>query len=52
MLNPSVGSMVSIGSPQNLRSMVVLPALSRPRMRSRTSFSLDFTFVLNQEMFE
>jgi len=44
MLNPRVGSILSMGSPQNLRRIVVLPALSRPRIRSRTSLSLDFTF--------
>lgn len=44
MLNPNVGSMVSIDSPQNLRNIVVLPALSSPRMSMRTSFSFSFTY--------
>jgi len=44
MLKPRVGSILSMGSPQNFRRMVVLPALSRPRIRRRTSLSLDFTF--------
>lgn len=43
MLNPRVGSMVSMGSPQNFFTMVVFPALSNPRMRIRSSFSFSLT---------
>ena len=50
MLKPSVGSIVSMDSPQNLRRMVVLPALSRPRMRMRTSFSFSLTLTVFEMM--
>mmetsp|Transcript_35144 Transcript_35144/g.94327 ORF Transcript_35144/g.94327 Transcript_35144/m.94327 type:complete len:351 (-) Transcript_35144:265-1317(-) len=44
MLKPRVGETVSTGSPLNFLRMVVLPALSRPSIRSRISFSSCFIF--------
>ena len=46
MLNPSVGEIVSMGSPVRRRRIVVLPALSRPRIRMRISFSFSLTFYI------
>ena len=43
MLKPRVGEMVFMSSPLKDFSMVVLPALSRPRIRRRHSRSFDFT---------
>jgi len=43
MLKPSVGSILSMSSPQNLRRIVVLPALSNPNISSRTSRSFSLT---------
>ncbi|CAH0690434.1 unnamed protein product [Spodoptera exigua] len=39
MLKPSVGDIVSMGSPLNRFNIVVLPALSKPNMRILISFS-------------
>jgi hypothetical protein len=35
MLNPSVGEIVSIGSPLNLLRIVVFPALSKPLWKQK-----------------
>jgi hypothetical protein len=41
-----VGEMVSMDSAVRRRRIVVLPALSRPRIRMRISFSFCFTCVM------
>lgn len=46
MLNPRVGEMVEISSPLIRFTMVVFPALSRPTMSNRISFSLALTFLM------
>ncbi|CAD6231886.1 GSCOCG00001637001-RA-CDS [Cotesia congregata] len=44
ILNPSVGDIVSMGSPMYLFKIVVFPALSRPLIKIRISFSFCFNF--------
>lgn len=44
MLKPRVGAIVSTSSPLNFLTMVVLPALSRPSISRRISFSFSFCF--------
>lgn len=44
MLNPRVGLMLEMSSPLYFFNIVVLPALSRPSISSRTSRSFSFVF--------
>lgn len=43
---PSVGDMSDVSSLLNFFSIVVFPALSRPRTSRRISFSLAFSFLM------
>ena len=46
MLKPSVGDIVLMSSPFTRFTMVVFPALSRPTINTRTSFSFALTFLM------
>ena len=44
MVNPKVGSIVSVGCPHRVLTIVVLPALSKPRIKIRISRSCSLTY--------
>ena len=46
MLKPRVGLIVVMSSPFKRLTIVVFPALSKPTMRTRISFSFCFTFLI------